>query len=587
MKSKKTRWLLGVILLLLAACTTTGGNPITENNAVIPTATATAVSPTATPVTSQTITHNGISLTYDPTLLDEIHIQDIPATSNEGMFDQPSPAHTWIGFVPDGIQRDPRNHWMLSHEPQIIVYNLTDFGSFSPGDQYAQERISAWQALAAERPSTISEQIPVIVPLNAGQVIRAQVKWFDFGNGMGLRFVTQYDQSAQPINNEGLVYIFQGMTTDGLHGITAVFPLDAVGLPDSPVISEPDYTAFIENFAAEMTAVTDLLNTAPSEDFTPSLSQLDTMMQSITVEPTDTDFVVSVLAPIHGNVLVDTNLYTSPTGTGTNGQLSLGDAVVVNAQSEDDRRYRILCADGSTSNCWVDADTLQISTIAEEPIFFTGDFPQVNDAVQVTAVTNNPIYHGPGATQQKIGELLVGEQVEIFGVDETGQWLAITCPRNIGLACWVTADTAVNEPTGFFAGDGWQDISSEYITFRVPGPWQPTVVTPGMGSVLDEWYLGIPNVDSDQTIAFFSSTFADLKPSDLVSEDSILIGGQPGLKWIRGGESYTSYDYYTAGTEGTQELGAGSFGLHVTVDEADPELEAILDMVAMSIIFNK
>jgi hypothetical protein len=43
--------------------------------------------------------------------------------------------------------------------------------------------------------------------------------------------------------------------------------------------------------------------------------------------------------------------------------------------------------------------------------------------------------------------------------------------------------------------------------------------------------------------------------------------------------------YYSAGTAVTQAAGAGSFGIHVTIPEADPELESILDMVAFSVIF--
>ncbi len=496
MNLKMKLFILLSLSLLLAACTTTGGSPV-ESSAEV----ANEPTPTHIPVTAVHFEHNGLSFNYEPDLLGEAQFQEIPASSNQGMFEQPSPVHTWIGFVPSGMQRDISNHWMLAWEPSITVYNLPDFGSFAQGDQFARERVTQFQALAGERPSTIKEQIPVIIPINAGQIIRAQVKWLDFGNGVGVRFVTQYDQAANPINNEGLVYIFQGITTDGLHGVTAVFPLDAVGLPDSPAMSEPEYTDFIEHIDEAMTAVTQLLNSAPDEDFTPSLSQLDAMIQSITVEPTDTDFVITVLEPQYGHMLIDTDLYASPAGTEANGTLSLGDAVVVNAQSEDGNRYRILCADGSTGNCWVDADALQIDVAPEASIHYSGDFPQVGDAVRVKAVANNPIYNGPGETYLKIGDLRIGEHVEVFGPDDTAQWQAVICPRNIGISCWVTADTAVNEPTDFFGGDGWQEITSEYVTFRVPGHWQPTAVTPGMGSVLTEWYLGIPDVESDPSLA--------------------------------------------------------------------------------------
>jgi len=68
---------------------------------------------TTPPPASVHIEHDGISLTYDPTLLGDHVIQDISATADQGMFEAPTPAHNWIGFAPPGIQRDLSNHWIL------------------------------------------------------------------------------------------------------------------------------------------------------------------------------------------------------------------------------------------------------------------------------------------------------------------------------------------------------------------------------------------------------------------------------------------------------------------------------------------
>lgn len=533
------------------------------------------------------VNHAGISFSYDPTLLGDINIQEIAATADQGMFEQPSPAHTWIGFVPPGIQRDISNHWFLAWEPSLLFYNLNDFGSFALGDHYARERVDQFQELLDQRPLTFTNQIPVVPPINAGQVIRAQIKWLDFGNGVGVRFVTQFDQAANPINNEGLVYIFQGMTTDGMFGVTAVFPLDLDGLPANAAMNEADYNAFIENFDQEMAAFSEQLNSAADERYNPPLTQLDALLQSLNIIPAETDFARTLLDPAHALLLSDADLFTSPIGPETQGSLKAGKAVVINGLSTDGRRQRILCQDGATGNCWVEADALQLNIADADPVAYTGEFPQVGEAVQVTAVDGNPIYEGPGPTYRLIGELLAGESVELFGPDDSSQWLAIVCPRNLGETCWVTSDTAVNEPTGFFGGDGWQDITSEYVSFRVPGHWRPTAVEPTPGSVLAEWHLGIPGLEGDQVIAFSAVPFAELSLNDLVSEEPLQIGGLPGVKRLRGGDGYLSYDYNSAGTEAAHQAGVGSFGLHVTVAEADPELEMMLDMVAASIIFTK
>ncbi|MCG3206858.1 MAG: hypothetical protein FOGNACKC_00457 [Anaerolineae bacterium] len=127
---------------------------------------------------------------------------------------------------------------------------------------------------------------------------------------------------------------------------------------------------------------------------------------------------------------------------------------------------------------------------------------------------------------------------------------------------------------------GWQTVTGEHVSFRLPPAWRPTAVEPGMGSVLESWTLGIPGVETDQDISFFAAPLEQIQPTDSISEYPFIIGGRPGVKWVRAGAGYFSYDYYTGGG-----ADAGSFGLHVTVADETPELEAELDMVASTISF--
>lgn len=539
------------------------------------------------PIDSRPIEHNGISLAYDPALLGDPDIQEVAASADQGMFGQPAPAHTWIGFVPTGIERDSSNHWALLPEAQVIVFHQGDFGSFAPADEQAREKIKTFKALIAERPSAFEDEVPVLPPINAAQSIRAQVKWLDFTGGAGVRFLTAFSQDMSPVTNDRLLYIFFGLTSDGLHGVTAVFPITATGLPAVvQPMTDVEFDTYSQNFDAEMAAVTDRLNSQPDTDFYPLLSQLDALVTSIAINPADTDYPVAAVAPQHAQVLSDTAIYTTPNGEESSGRLPAGEAVVLNGNSADGRRSRILCANGATGDCWVDAEALQVNALeTAAPVTYGG--LEEGQVVQIQAVTNNTIYAAPADSATVLGRLLSGEVTEVFTPDETGQWLNIACPRNIGQVCWVLADPAVNLPVGFFGGDGWQDISGEYVSFRVPLNWQPTALSPGGGSVLSAWQLGIPGQEYDQDIAFFSVPFAALKPEDLLSETPFEIGGQPGVKWLRSGIGYISYDYYSAGTAGTQAAGAGSFGIHVTVPEADPVLESTMDMLAASVTFRK
>lgn len=152
------------------------------------------------------------------------------------------------------------------------------------------------------------------------------------------------------------------------------------------------------------------------------------------------------------------------------------------------------------------------------------------------------------------------------------------------------APTATTEPTvepsatsspSVTATPEWQSVAGVYVSFQLPPDWQPGSEPVGMGSALEAWTLGIPGVESDQSLSFFELPFDQLEPPDLVTESAITIGGKPGAKWLRSGEGYISYDYYTTGPGD-----AGSFGIHVTVPAEDPELEAVLDLVAASVAFS-
>lgn len=400
---------------------------------------------------SMDIDHDGISFTYDPKWLGEVEIQQVPAAA-QGSFDRPTPAHTWFGFVPPGVRRDFSSHWHLTREPQIIVFNPSDFGGFSIFDGQARQKIAQFQQILGDRPLEFAAEIPILPPAHANQILQVQVKWLDFGSGSGVRFVTALNQEAAPLTNNRLVYLFFGLTDDGLHAVTAVFPLTAAGLPATVEMTAAEYQTFIENYDAELATLSDRLNAAGSNDFNPPLFKLDALIRSITILPTDTDFPMLATDPQPGQLLNDSDLFATPTEGEPVGRLPAGKKVVVNGRSTDGRRVRILCADGSTGNCWVKTERVQLETLAEGPTETGDGQPAFGQAVQITAAADNPIYAAPEVSTG-IGMLLAGETADIVGWDPTGLWFQISCPRPIGESCWVTTDPTFNQPSGFFAGE--------------------------------------------------------------------------------------------------------------------------------------
>jgi len=127
-----------------------------------------------------------------------------------------------------------------------------------------------------------------------------------------------------------------------------------------------------------------------------------------------------------------------------------------------------------------------------------------------------------------------------------------------------------------------KNYTGEYISFNYQSNWNPTKQPLVPGTVKEIINLGIPEDTTDQTITFTPLSMTQLQPDDIRQETNIQIDKQSGKKWIRHGEGYFSYDYYSKdpNTE-------GSFGIHVTTPDRQADLEKALDKLVSTIKFIK
>ena len=180
-----------------------------------------------------------------------------------------------------------------SHQPQIYVYSATGYAELFPG---AFESMHRLRNVMNASPATISEdQLPAVPFFNAAQVFASNIQPVSFQNGGGIRFLTEYAQYAASVNNQDLFYQFQGFSNDGEYYIIAILPITMPMLADTSDGGAPlpaggiPYSYFTDggNFNAESyyAAVTDLLNATPSDAFSPTISKLDALVQSITITP--------------------------------------------------------------------------------------------------------------------------------------------------------------------------------------------------------------------------------------------------------------------------------------------------------------
>ncbi len=263
-----------------------------------------ACSPGSAPA-GQSSAHPGISLTATPAIGIGIPVSATPIqliipeglatgatadtidviTDQTGASWDVAPAHLQLTLLGYSVG-------VSSHVPQIFVYPAQQYASMNPA---AADSLKRLQAVLANPAATYDKDtLPRVPFLNAGQVLAARQKAVRFSGGSGVRFVTQYAQDISPINNHGLFYHFEGLTDDGKYYILAILPVNLPFLaadnnPNSPVPSAgipfPPSSASGSSFEEYFQQVTQKINAAPADQFSPVLETLDALMQSITASP--------------------------------------------------------------------------------------------------------------------------------------------------------------------------------------------------------------------------------------------------------------------------------------------------------------
>lgn len=248
---------------------------------------------------TKSILFNGTCFRYRSSLATDIRTETVAASPLEVESDKPdsvAPEHSLFTFV---------GPYALSHEssffsPQIRVYTISDYrNALSKSTLYSQQLdddIISLKAILAARPNLSAHEIPFLpFGIDATQVFRAHIKYVDFKNGKGIIFLTQYNVEPSLINNQGLVYTFQGVTDDGLYYVSATFPINASILPEKWDSKSSDgyrlpsyfygenYESNRQQYEKYLTHVTSQLNELTSDKFEPRLDLFDELTSSLCI----------------------------------------------------------------------------------------------------------------------------------------------------------------------------------------------------------------------------------------------------------------------------------------------------------------
>jgi hypothetical protein len=175
-----------------------------------------------------------------------------------------TPEHLRFGF-----DQDPLSKAVLYREPQLLVYPLNayrDLFRSAPSEQRKfDSNIRRLGMLILKRPEDVGGSIPVLPPIDSMQLFCSQVRYLDFTDGAGIRFIARYSMEDNPTVTENIFYTFQGFTSDGRYYISAFYPVAVKGIPATAVAL----------------ATRNFLNQLASTEFTPDLDKMDDIIKSL------------------------------------------------------------------------------------------------------------------------------------------------------------------------------------------------------------------------------------------------------------------------------------------------------------------
>jgi hypothetical protein len=257
----------------VTAASTVAPKATTVPTALPPTSTPTTVPPTAAPPTGA-VSFGPATFSYDLSIASTVTTTHIAGQNPGG--DMP-----YWGIFPDYDEYNLVGYPSKNtyHKPRIEIYPVAEYEQINPG---AKDVIAGLKKLLTDKPSS-PQRIPLLPLFNAAQVFHAQLQYLSFQTGQGVRFVSQYDQAPIPINNLEVFYTFQGLTADGKYYITALLPVSIDLLPDSDQVTA-EMQQQLNDFGAYLKGVTQKIDGAKPQDFTPNLNLLDAMIQALSVK---------------------------------------------------------------------------------------------------------------------------------------------------------------------------------------------------------------------------------------------------------------------------------------------------------------
>lgn len=151
--------------------------------------------------------------------------------------------------------------------PEMTVFPISGLNAINPEIyQKAVDLNTSLNTVSAQGLAALTGNLPVLPIQEKTQLMSVELKSLNPQGIVGIRFLTAFDDAATGVTSTNLVYAFQGVTADSGNYISVLFPITHSALT-APIANPTEY-----NWSA-----------LPEDGWTPRLSDLDQIMESITV----------------------------------------------------------------------------------------------------------------------------------------------------------------------------------------------------------------------------------------------------------------------------------------------------------------
>ncbi len=234
--------------------------------------------PTAEPVSDLTCTSiPSFEICMPQELASALVASKMPKVEDNGMVGpwEIIPEHYQI--VPNGY---PLTNTFL--KPIIHVIPAADYAIMTESALMTQNYLMELMASRDPKPSSL----PILPIINAGSVFTARIGYVENEYLHGVEGLTQLAQSYSVINNNELIYTFQGITNDEKYWIGIILPISQNSLPaDQSGNPYSDLDQLMNQYQTYTSVISDTLTNAPSDSFTPNYADIQKVVESIQYIP--------------------------------------------------------------------------------------------------------------------------------------------------------------------------------------------------------------------------------------------------------------------------------------------------------------